>query len=289
LLDKEVAMTGLFALILAARLDGDRIADWLVDHGVRIAVILAVVAIILLILRHAVPRAVDAMVRRRALGRSPDETAKRVKTLTTVFVWTVEVVLLFVALFMVLPELGVNIAPILAGVGVVGIAIGLGAQTLVRDTINGLFILIENQYGIGDVITVAGISGRVEEVNLRRTVLRDLDGTVHSVPNSEIRVASNHTREWSGVNMDVTVAYGADLDKATAVIDRVGKELAADPQYVDLITQPPHVVRVDAFKDSGVSLKVLGVTKPIRQWEVMGELRKRLKKAFEEEGIELRW
>jgi len=282
-------MTALFALILGARLDGDRIADWLVDHGVRIAVILAVVAIILLILRHAVPRAVDAMVRRRALGRSPDETAKRVKTLTTVFVWTVEVVLLFVALFMVLPELGVNVAPILAGVGVVGIAIGLGAQTLVRDTINGLFILIENQYGIGDVITVAGISGRVEEVNLRRTVLRDLDGTVHSVPNSEIRVASNHTREWSGVNMDVTVAYGADLDKATAVIDRVGKELAADPQYADLITQPPHVVRVDAFKDSGVSLKVLGVTKPIRQWEVMGELRKRLKKAFEEERIDLRW
>ncbi len=282
-------MTALFALILAARFDGDRIADWLVDHGVRIAVILAVVAIILLILRHAVPRAVDAMVRRRALGRSPDETAKRVKTLTTVFVWTVEVVLLFVALFMVLPELGVNVAPVLAGVGVVGIAIGLGAQTLVRDTINGLFILIENQYGIGDVITVAGISGRVEEVNLRRTVLRDLDGTVHSVPNSEIRVASNHTREWSGVNMDVTVAYGADLDKATAVIDRVGKELAADPQYADLITQPPHVVRVDAFKDSGVSLKVLGVTKPIRQWEVMGELRKRLKKAFEEEDIELRW
>jgi len=282
-------MTALFALILAARFDGDRIADWLVDHGVRIAVILAVVAIILLILRHAVPRAVDAMVRRRALGRSPDETAKRVKTLTTVFVWTVEVVLLFVALFMVLPELGVNVAPIIAGVGVVGIAIGLGAQTLVRDTINGLFILIENQYGIGDVITVAGISGRVEEVNLRRTVLRDLDGTVHSVPNSEIRVASNHTREWSGVNMDVTVAYGADLDKATAVIDRVGKELAADPQYADLITQPPHVVRVDAFKDSGVSLKVLGVTKPIRQWEVMGELRKRLKKAFEEERIDLRW
>ena len=282
-------MTALFALILAARLDGDRIADWLVDHGVRIAVILAIVAIILLILRHAVPRAVDAMVRRRALGRSPDETAKRVKTLTTVFVWTVEITLLFVALFMVLPELGVNIAPILAGVGVVGIAIGLGAQTLVRDTINGLFILIENQYGIGDVITVAGISGRVEEVNLRRTVLRDLDGTVHSVPNSEIRVASNHTREWSGVNMDVTVAYGADLDNATAVIDRVGKELAADPQYADLITQPPHVVRVDAFKDSGVSLKVLGVTKPIRQWEVMGELRKRLKKAFDAEHIEMRW
>ncbi|MGD0765189.1 MAG: mechanosensitive ion channel family protein, partial [Dehalococcoidia bacterium] len=144
-------------------------------------------------------------------------------------------------------------------------------------------------YGIGDIVAVAGVTGRVEEVNLRRTVLRDLDGTVHSVPNSEIRVASNYTREWSGVNMNVTVAYEADIDRVTEVIDRVGRELAAERPYKSLITEAPHVVRVDAFKDSGVSLKVLGVTKPMRQWEVMGELRKRLKKAFDAEHIEMRW
>jgi small conductance mechanosensitive channel len=282
-------MAALFTLTLAARIDGDRIADWLVDHGVRIAVILIVVAVIILIFRHVVPHAVDAAVRRRMEERPDEEVEKRVETLDTVFVRTAEIVLAAIALFMVLPELGVNVGPVLAGVGIVGIAIGLGAQTLVRDTINGMFILIENQFGIGDVVTVAGISGRVEEVNLRRTVLRDLDGAVHSVPNSEIRVASNHSRGWSGVDMNVTVAYEADIDKATAVIDRVGQELAADAEYGPLITDAPHVARVDAFKDSGVALKVLGVTEPMRQWEVMGELRRRLKKAFDAERIELRW
>ena len=197
--------------------------------------------------------------------------------------------LALVALLMVLPELSVNIGALLAGVGIAGIAIGFGAQTIVRDALNGLFILIENQYGIGDVVTVAGVTGRVEEVNLRRTVLRDLDGVVHSVPNSEIRVASNYTRDWSGVNMNVTVAYDADLDRVTEVIDAVGRELAADAAYKRVIKEAPHVVRVDAFKDSGVSLKVLGVTKPMRQWEVMGELRRRLKKAFDAEKIEMRW
>ena len=274
---------------LFARITSDRVTDWLVTHGLRIVVIVAFIIVVFAVFRAVVPHVVEATVRRQMAGRPEEETSKRAKTLLNAVLRTAEVVLAIIALLMVLPELSVNIGALLAGVGIAGIAIGFGAQTLVRDTLNGLFILIENQYGIGDVITVAGISGRVEEVNLRRTVLRDLDGTVHSVPNSEIRVASNHTREWSGVNMDVTVAYGADLDKATAVIDRVGKELAADPQYADLITQPPHVVRVDAFKDSGVSLKVLGVTRPIRQWEVMGELRKRLKKAFEEERIDLRW
>jgi small-conductance mechanosensitive channel len=275
------------ALILAARLDSDRIADWLVDHGVRIAVILVVIGVLFLIFRHIVPHAIDAAVRARAEGRSEMEIEKRVKTLTAVFVRTAEVVLVIVALFMVLPELDVNVGPILAGVGIAGIAIGFGAQTLVHDTINGLFILIENQYGIGDVVTVAGISGQVEDVNLRRTILRDLDGVVHSVPNSEIKVASNMTREWSRVNMNVTVAYGEDLDRVIEVINRVGKELAKDKEFGPLITGAPQVLRVDGFGDSGVEIKILGETKPIKQWDVMGELRKRLKKAFDEEGIEI--
>jgi small conductance mechanosensitive channel len=275
--------------LLFARITGDRVTEWLVTNGVTIVVIIAVVAALLIAFRSVVPRFVDAIVRRH-LDREPEEeAAKRVNTLANVFVRTGEVVLVVVGLLTVLPELGVNIGALLAGVGIAGIAIGFGAQTLVRDTINGLFILIENQYGIGDIVAVAGVTGRVEEVNLRRTVLRDLDGTVHSVPNSEIRVASNYTREWSGVNMNVTVAYEADIDRVTEVIDRVGRELAAERPYKSLITEAPHVVRVDAFKDSGVSLKVLGVTKPMRQWEVMGELRKRLKKAFDAEHIEMRW
>jgi len=275
--------------LLFARITGDRVTEWLVTNGVTIVVIIAVVAALLIAFRSVVPRFVDAIVRRH-LDREPEEeAAKRVNTLANVFVRTGEVVLVVVGLLTVLPELGVNIGALLAGVGIAGIAIGFGAQTLVRDTLNGLFILIENQFGIGDVVTVAGVTGRVEEVNLRRTVLRDLDGVVHSVPNSEIRVASNYTRDWSGVNMNVTVAYDADLDKVTAIIDAVGRELAADLNFGPLITQAPHVERVDAFKDSGVSLKVLGVTKPMRQWDVMGELRRRLKRAFDAEKIELRW
>ena len=277
------------ALPLFARITGDHVTDWLVTDGLRAVVIIVVVFVLLVAFRSVVPRFVDALVRRHLDGEPAEEAAKRVKTLANVFVRTGEIVLIVVGLLTVLPELGVNIGALLAGVGIVGIAVGFGAQTLVRDTINGLFILIENQFGIGDIVAVAGVTGRVEEVNLRRTVLRDLDGTVHSVPNSEIRVASNYTREWSGVNMNVTVAYEADIDRVTEVIDAVGRELAAERAYKPLITQAPHVVRVDAFKDSGVSLKVLGVTKPMRQWEVMGELRKRLKKAFDAEHIEMRW
>ena len=282
-------MNAALTSLLFARITGDRVTDWLVTHGLRIVVIVAVVAVVFLVFRAVVPHVVEATVRRQMAGRPEEETSKRATTLVNAVLRTAEVVLALVALLMVLPELSVNIGALLAGVGIAGIAIGFGAQTLVRDTLNGLFILIENQYGIGDVVTVAGVTGRVEEVNLRRTVLRDLDGVVHSVPNSEIRVASNYTRDWSGVNMNVTVAYDADLDKVTEVIDAVGRELAADKAYKSLIKKAPHVERVDAFKDSGVSLKVLGVTKPMRQWEVMGELRRRLKKAFDSEHIEMRW
>jgi moderate conductance mechanosensitive channel len=282
-------MNAALTSLLFARITGDRVTDWLVTHGLRVVVIVAVVAVVFLVFRAVVPHLVEATVRRQMTGRPEEETSKRAKTLVNAVVRTAEVVLAIIALLMVLPELSVNIGALLAGVGIAGIAIGFGAQTLVRDTLNGLFILIENQYGIGDVVTVAGVTGRVEEVNLRRTVLRDLDGVVHSVPNSEIRVASNYTRDWSGVNMNVTVPYDADLDRVTEVIDAVGRELATDKAYKSLIKEAPHVERVDAFKDSGVSLKVLGVTKPMRQWEVMGELRRRLKKAFDSEHIEMRW
>jgi small conductance mechanosensitive channel len=157
----------------------------------------------------------------------------------------------------------------------------------VKDILAGLFILMENQYGKGDVVNLAGIGGLVEDVNLRRTLLRDLDGTVHSIPNGEVRVASNLTRDWSRVNINVSVAYGSDIDRVFAVINRVGEELAADANFGPLIVEAPKALRVDAFEDSGVAVKILGVTKPIKQWDVMGELRKRLHRAFEEEGIEI--
>jgi small conductance mechanosensitive channel len=158
----------------------------------------------------------------------------------------------------------------------------------VRDTINGLFILVENQYGKGDVVRLAGVGGLVEDVNLRRTVLRDLDGAVHSIPNGQVAVSSNLTRGWSRVNMNVRVAYGEDMDRVMTVIDRVAQGMAQDPYFAPMVLDAPRALRVDGFDEFGVQVKIMGETQPMRQWEVTGELRRRLKKAFDEEKIEIR-
>ena len=178
-------------------------------------------------------------------------------------------------------------SPLLASIGIAGLAIGFGAQSLVKDVISGLFIIADNQYSKGDVVTVGGMSGLVEDVGIRRTVLRDLDGIVHYIPNGEISVASNFTQEYSRVNLNVGVAYGEDLDRVMAVIDQVGEEMASDPKYGPMIITPPKALRVDNLGDSSVDIKIVGDTKPIKQWEVAGELRKRLKQAFDEQGIEI--
>ncbi|MBI4499494.1 MAG: mechanosensitive ion channel family protein [Chloroflexi bacterium] len=216
-----------------------------------------------------------------------EEQAKRRDTLSHVLLRTLEVLLVVIGGFMVLAELGFNLAPLIASAGIAGIAIGFGAQSLIRDLFAGIFILLENQYGKGDVVKIAGVAGIVEDVNLRRTVLRDLDGIVHSVPNGEVRVASNFTRGWSRVNLNVLVGYDQDLDRVRAVLDRVGEELAADPEWAPLILEAPKVLRVDAFEESGIALKVLATTKPIKQWDVAGELRRRIKAAFDAEGISI--
>ena len=153
--------------------------------------------------------------------------------------------------------------------------------------LGGLFILFENQYAAGDVVNIAGIGGSVESVNLRRTVLRDLDGILHTIPNGEVRVSSNLTRSFARVNLNVSVGYGEDLDRVRGVIDAVGRELADDAEWGQKILEAPKVLRVNAFEDSGVQLKILGTTRPMAQWEVTGELRRRLKQAFDREGIEI--
>ena len=272
-------------LVTTPDIDWDRVTDWLLTHGLRILLILALALVADLILRLVVPRVIRPTVARQMRGKPAEEIEQRSHTLVAVLRGSGRFVLVVWALFTILPELGVNITPMLASVGIAGIALGFGAQSLVKDVLNGLFILIENQYSKGDVVTVAGISGQVEEVGLRRTVLRDLDGVVHHVPNSQIAVASNLTQEWSRVNLNVSVAYGEDLDRVFEVINRVGRELAADAEFGPLILTAPQVLRVEAFGESGIAIKILGDTEPIRQWEVLGELRKRLIRAFVEEGV----
>lgn len=215
--------------------------------------------------------------------------AKRSRTISFVITNTLGFVIGIVILFTILAELGINIGPALASLGILGLAVSFGAQSLIKDLINGLFILLENQFGIGDVVRVGGIAGLVEEVNLRRTILRDLDGVVHYIPNSEIGIASNFTKEYSRVNMNISVGYGEDLDRVINVINRVCEQMAHEDAWKEKIIKTPQVLRVDALGDSGIEIKILGDTKPIMQWEIMGELRKRIKQEFDKEGIEIPW
>jgi len=276
-------------------MDWSPVLGWLVSHGVRIAIIIAVTVALSFALRRFVGPAlrhgvkVTPRLKRRVTKKDREEAEKRVKTLSRILVGTGTVILIVAAVFMILAEVGINVTPLVAGLGIAGIAVGFGAQSLVKDIIAGVFILLENQYRVGDVARVADTIGVVEEINLRRTVLRDLDGIVHFVPNGEIRVASNFTREWSRVNLNVSVAYGTDLDHAIAVINRVCAKMAAETYWKSIITEPPQVLRVDSLGDSGIDIKILGTTKPVRQWETMGEMRKRIKKAFDEAGIEIPW
>jgi small-conductance mechanosensitive channel len=270
-------------------LSGATVVAWLIDHGIRILIIVAVGAVLWFVLNKFLPPIVRRAVARTKDKESKEGMEKRTKTLLSIFKGIGRVFIVMIAIMMVLDEVGVPIAPVLAGFGIVGIAIGFGAQYLIRDLIAGMFIIMENQYRVGDVARVADIAGLVEEVTLRKTVLRDLDGIVHHVPNGEIRVASNFTRHFARVNLNVSVGYGTDLDHAISVINRVGKELAVDEKWRKVIKSPPQVLRVDNLGDSGIDIKILGDVKPIEQWAVMGELRLRLKKAFDAEGIEIPW
>ncbi len=215
------------------------------------------------------------------------EIKKRMDTIEGLGVSVLQVFVVLIAAFMVLGEFNVNIGPAIAGLGVVGIAVGFGTQSLVKDYFNGALILIENWFSKGDVITVAGVSGTVEDFSLRRTTLRDLDGSVHVVPNSEIHVASNLTRVWARINQDVTVAHGMDIEKATNVVDEVGRAMAEDEDWKRRVLEAPHVLRVEAIGEYGVTLKILGTVRAPDRWSAAGELRKRLLAAFAANGIEI--
>jgi small conductance mechanosensitive channel len=253
--------------------------------GILVVALLATWAV-----RLAVEAAVRHLLERRGLDEgqlTADDLERRVKTLQRLAVRISGALIGLIALLMILDQFGISIGPAIAGLGVVGIAVGFGAQTLIRDWLAGVFIILENQYSAGDVVRLSGVDGMVEDFSLRRTTLRDLDGTVHTVPNGAITVASNMTRGWARVNLDISVAYDTDIDRASAIIDDVGRSLAEDPEWRERVIEPPAVKRVNAFGDSAVTLKVLGQVRPAEQWAVAGELRKRILAAFAAAGIEI--
>jgi small conductance mechanosensitive channel len=223
----------------------------------------------------------------RAYVDDTDDARQRAKTLAAVFTTTGLVVIVAVTLMMVVQELGISLGPVLATAGIAGLAVGFGAQTLVKDMISGFFILLEDQYSLGDAIETAGVSGVVEKVNLRTTLLRDVYGVVHIVPNGDIRVVSNKTKEWSRAVLEIGVGYGEDPDRVIAVLEEIGVEIRDDSVYGALLLETPTVPGVEAFTDSAVVIRMMVRTLPLKQWQVARELRRRIKHRFDAEGIEI--
>ncbi len=267
----------------------DMVKTWFLAHGLKVVVILVVGIVLWIVLKKTVPPLVRRIMTRPRKGESREGLKRRADTLQGVFLGIGRIIIILLVIFMILSELGVSIGPILAGFGVAGIAIGFGAQYLIRDLIAGIFILMENQYRVGDVARVADVAGLVEEINLRKTVLRDLDGIVHHIPNGEIRVASNYSRHFARVNLDISVSYGTDLDYAIEVINRVCQEMAEEDEWKPIFKSVPQVLRVNSLGNSGIDIKVLGDVQPLQQWSAMGQLRLRIKKEFDKVGIEIPW
>ena len=262
------------------------LTPWLLDHGVKIAAIIIAAYLI----RRFATIFIERIVKKIIVSDhflTKEAEKKREDTLIRIFTASLRILVLLVALLMIFQEAGIAVGPLLAAAGIAGLAFGFGGQYLIRDLISGLFIIMENQYRVGDVVCFDGTCGLVEDVSLRMTTLRDLDGVVHHVPHGEIKKVSNLTKHFSRVNLNIGVAYNSNLELVISVVNRVGQELANDPAWKEFILKPPQFLRVDDFGDSAIIIKILGETKPIKQWDVAGELRKRIKIAFDKNGIEI--
>lgn len=262
----------------------DLLTKWALTSGIRIAVILVGAFIALRIFRFLIRKSKRKFTERESLGV---EGHKRAETLSRILENTMRVVVLIAALLMVLKEIGIDIGPLLAGAGIVGLAVGFGAQSLVKDVISGFFILMENQMNVGDVVRVAGEAGLVEAIRLRTTILRDLEGKVHVIPNGEISVLTNFTKEWSRALLDIGVAYKENVDHVIDVLKEVAEEMRGDGEFGSMILEPLEVLGLDSFGDSSVNIKVMFKTQPLKQWSVAREFRRRIKKTFDERGIEI--
>lgn len=269
-------------------LDALSLSDWrdvMDGHGWRILLIIAVLFAFQVVATRVVAKVFRAVLNTAPLrnAEDPQGLKQRADTLASTLNWVLAIVVGFVGITLVMDELGISVTALVAGVGVVGIAIGLGAQTLVKDIINGMFILIEDQYRVGDVITVANVSGTVMEINPRRTVIRDADGNVHSIPNGSIIVATNQTQGFSRINLDIPLAYDYDLEAAIAIIDAACGQVADERR--DVVIKRPSVAGVTAFQENRVVVKVAGDVVAGKHWELNGLLRRRIKASLDSAGI----
>jgi small conductance mechanosensitive channel len=261
--------------------------EGIISTSLRILFILIALWVISYLIRSALKRLEAHLLKNAQNGELPSETEKRAETLVRLLRQGVIVMLWVVGLLIILREVGVDITPILASAGILGLAVGFGAQNLVRDVISGFFLILENQVRVGDVAIVNGTGGLVEAVNFRTIVLRDLSGTVHVFPNGTISTLANMTNEWSAYVFEIGVAYKEDVDRVMTLMKEVGAELRQDDYFGPLMVEDIEIFGVDAFADSAVNIKGRLRTQPIKQWEVGREYRRRLKHAFDREGIEI--
>ncbi|MCO6437904.1 MAG: mechanosensitive ion channel [Phycisphaerae bacterium] len=264
----------------------ENLRTWVVTRGPRVlAIILGVVALLWLV--GVIDRRVSKRIAARSDRGSMVERENRARTLVQVIRNAASVVIVASGFIMLLGETGIDLAPILGGAAVVGLAVAFGAQNLVRDYFSGFMILLENQYGVNDVIRIGDTAGLVERITLRITILRDLEGIVHFVPNGEITRVSNMTHGWSRALFDIGVAYKEDVNQVMSVLVQVANELRAEPEFKLLILEPPEMLGVNAFADSAVVIKFFIKTRPLQQWKVKREMLRRIKMRFDELGIEI--
>ncbi|MEX0748891.1 MAG: mechanosensitive ion channel family protein [Candidatus Saccharimonadales bacterium] len=262
----------------------DFLTTWINEHALAI---LFIIALAILTRRFGmVP--LEGFIR-RAVKTSRFQTEaqhkQREQTLLDVSAGVFSLLVWMIAIAAIISQLEIDLRPLLAAGGLVGIVIAFGAQKVMQDIFAGLYVIVENQYQIGDVVDLDGDVGTVEDISLRMAVLRDLDGTVHHVPHGTVQRSKNLSKEYARVNLDIGVDYSSDIKKVIEVVNRVGVELAQDEDWQKRIITPPQFLRINDFADSAIVIKIIGETKPLAQWEVAGELRKRLKFAFDEAGI----
>lgn len=266
-------------------MDTELIWEWLTQHGVAVLGVILISGLAYWLL-GIITRSLSNRIQQMD-NEEDSELDKRTETIFRVVRSTGIVLILSTAVLMILTELGVAVTPVLASVGFVGLALGLGAQTLVGDIISGLFILIENQYTVGDAIEINGVSGSVEEMNLRATMVRDLYGTLHIVPNGEIRIVSNKSRDWSRAVVDVGITYDADVDAAAEALNAIGAQMVLDTAVAPLLMETPTVTGVEGLDDWAVRLRIMAKTAPGEQWAVMRYVRRQIRLDFAEKGIEI--
>jgi moderate conductance mechanosensitive channel len=262
----------------------DQAWSWMITRGAKILVILIISFILIRVTSVMTKR---AKARMNAKIEGDIEMGKRTETLTKLVRKTVKAAVLTAAALMILQTLGINIGPLLAGAGILGLAVGFGAQSLVKDVISGFFILMENSMNVGDVVEIGGKGGLVESINLRVTRLRDYNGDVHVIPNGEIAILTNMTKGYSRAVLDIGVAYKENVDEVMQIMKDVAEEMAKDPEWGKRILEPMEMAGLDSFGDSSVNIRARIPVQPLQQWNVSREYRRRLKNVFDEKGIEI--